>query len=102
MSTSTASGIAVTEAETSRWASSIMWMVPGSGSPTNVLDTEPRGEAYAPPDHYACPAAHGIVRLAKGDTISLLVHNAQASTVGMWGWAISAHLVSKTTERKHP
>lgn len=70
-------------------------------APTNVLDTEPRGEAYAPPSHYACPAAHGIVRLAKGDTISLLVHNAQASTVGMWGWAISAHLVSKTTERKH-
>jgi len=74
----------------------------GADTPTNVLDTEPRGEAYAPQSHYACPTAYGIVRLAKGDTISLLVHNAQASTVGMWGWAISAHLVSKTTERKKP
>lgn len=74
----------------------------GTATPTSVLDTEPRGEAYAPPSHYACPAAHGIVKLAKGDTISLLVHNAQTSTVGVWGWALNAHLVSKTTERKKP
>lgn len=69
----------------------------GAAAPSSVWDTHPRADAYAPERQYATPTAYGIVRLGLGDSISILVRNGQTSTVGVWGWAISASLVATST-----